>query len=83
MYDVTGDDYSSRHVNKLRTDPFVAPLLGSSVMEVKAFACERWLLVKFCLVIEFALYVGHYLVSSTGDAECSESPVRVPHCGLT
>jgi len=35
------------------------------------------------LMIESALYVGHYLVSSTGDAECSESPVRVPHYWLT
>lgn len=37
MYDVSRDDLSSQHVNKLRTGTFLAPLLQLIV------ACERWL----------------------------------------
>jgi len=36
MYDVTGDDLSSRHVNKLRTGTFVALAASAEV------ACEHW-----------------------------------------
>jgi len=47
-------------------------------------ACERWLNKSMRLFCSNEThYVGHYLVSSTGEAEWTESPVRVPHRRLT
>jgi len=69
MYDARGGDRSPRRVNKLRTGTNVA--LTASVIDA---VCKCWFINRkktlgsFLWECELEPCVGHYLVSSAGDA---------------
>jgi len=77
MDDVTGD------VSRLGTSTNCERARLLPLLPWLSVACEHWLFPVSCLKFELTFYVGYHLVSSAGDAESTERPVRVPHRGLT